>query len=173
MHDWALWRSKINDYLILNSMFETLNEFLNKQKNPSAAKFSQDEDNHLERLNSFKIEPCLARFIYYHGCKNVTRPRLDPDSFMFYGLPRVQLSSGIAKQTKSNISHTDKTSEKKTSHKVVKSFKERITAFENVTTSNGTKTSLVGEFKTKNLSQNESKFQVDMLQQKETGTFFF
>ena len=153
-------------------MFETLHEFLNKQKN------AHDENSHLERLNSFKIEPCLARFIYYHGCKNETRPRLDPDSFMFYGLPRVQLSSGIVKQqTKSNTTHTDKTSEKKTSHKVGQSVKERITAFENVTTSNGTKTSLVGEFKTKNSllhqSKNETKLEVDLLHQKETGTFFW
>lgn len=113
MHDWSLWRSKINDYLVLTSMFSSLNDFLNSQKNTETSKPTDDQQQQqlqshkpshnrsvdaekpsssssLDLINNFKIEPSLARFIYYYGFAR-DAPKMEPDSFMFYGIPRARL----------------------------------------------------------------------------------
>ncbi len=96
MQDWVRWRTKINDYLILTSMFSSLNEFLNHQQNPETPKSAEEEDGEEKPLNfdvmkNFKIEPSLARFIYYYGLTRDS-PELKPDTYMFYGIPRARLS---------------------------------------------------------------------------------
>ena len=98
MHDWSLWRSKINDYLIMTSMFSSLNDYLSYQTNPdqllnktpkltgTASAINMD----FISSTNFKIEPSLARFIYYYGFTK-DMPSLEPDSYMFYGIPRARL----------------------------------------------------------------------------------
>ena len=91
MHDWGLWRSKINNYLSLTSVFTSINDFLAEKKSPESLKFGKTPLS-FDMMNNFKIEPCLARFIYYYGWSRDS-PSLDPDSYMFYGIPRARLIS--------------------------------------------------------------------------------
>jgi hypothetical protein len=111
LHDWAIWRTKINENLILTSMFNTplilnknnKNFVTNGGKNePDLTQKHHSSHNNLaigsnapddysnKMLNKFQIEPRIARFIYYLGFMR-EKPSIDPESFMFYGLPRVHL----------------------------------------------------------------------------------
>lgn len=70
--NWSIWRTKINDFLITSILGQM--DTIKSQKNP------------------FRLDTKLAKFIYYYGYSN-DRPSLDPDSYMFRGIPRAKLRS--------------------------------------------------------------------------------
>ena len=115
LHEWALWRAKLNETLIITALFNTplllnqenTNFILNKEELANAMENSvSNYENSL-----FKIDPKIARFIYYLEHKRSHRPEnegindnqlikyqgiaplLDPESYMFYGLPRIQINN--------------------------------------------------------------------------------
>lgn len=72
MHDWALWRTKVNESLINGCG-------------------SNDENDGTSRL-----EPHVASFLSYVGVYGDKEPSaaLDPESYMFFGLPRIKVDPG-------------------------------------------------------------------------------
>jgi hypothetical protein len=123
LHDWAFWRTKLNENLIVTSLFNT--PFILNQQNTSfilSKDELNDENKQLNRETLFKIDPQIARFIYYLeykrsneneidynndenfiSMKNHEPPLLDPESYMFYGLPRIQLNKIINGQYTKNL----------------------------------------------------------------------
>jgi hypothetical protein len=103
LHDWALWRVKINENLISTSLFKTP-FILNENKKYFIKQDLSDSKENIVNLKSrsnplsntdnfiyttyFQIQPRLARFVYYYGFTR-QNPIIDPESFMFYGIPRV------------------------------------------------------------------------------------
>jgi hypothetical protein len=108
LHDWAIWRTKINENLIKTSLFNTpfilnqnnksfvwqniTNDFIDKENNETIQERSTSlsNKNFSESNLNFQIEPSVARFIYYYGFTK-QKPLIDPESYMFYGIPRVRL----------------------------------------------------------------------------------
>ena len=109
LHDWAIWRTKINENLILTSLFNTpfilnqnnksfvsqnqSNDITNKDNNDAiqARLVSLSNENFSDLNNfNFQIDPSVARFIYYYGFTK-QKPLIDPESYMFYGIPRIKL----------------------------------------------------------------------------------
>jgi hypothetical protein len=109
LHDWAIWRTKINENLIITSLFNT--PFILNQNNKSFVSQNLSNDT-IDKENSetiqsrliilpnenfsdhnfnFQIDPTVARFIYYYGFTK-QKPLIDPESYMFYGIPRVKLN---------------------------------------------------------------------------------
>ena len=89
LHDWAIWRTKINENLILTSLFNTpfilnqnnksfvsqnqSNDITNKDNNDAiqARLVSLSNENFSDLNNfNFQIDPSVARFIYYYGFTN-------------------------------------------------------------------------------------------------------
>lgn len=73
IHDWALWRTKVNETLIVGTIPD----------------MSIGDSN-----GANKIEPHVGSFFAYvgvYGDKELPAP-LEPEAFMFYGLPRVKLT---------------------------------------------------------------------------------
>jgi hypothetical protein len=123
LHDWAFWRTKLNESLIVTSLFNT--PFILNQQNTNfilSKDELNDENKQLNRETLFKIDPQIARFIYYLeykrskeneidynndenfiSMKNHEPPLLDPESYMFYGLPRIQLNKIINGQFTKNL----------------------------------------------------------------------
>lgn len=114
LHDWALWRTRLNENLIVTSFFNT--PLILNQQNTNfilSKEELNDDDSQLNGENLFKIDPQTARFIYYleykrsnndyvldmkndeknYNRRNHEPPSLDPESYMFYGLPRIQLNN--------------------------------------------------------------------------------
>ena len=108
LHDWALWRTKLNENLILTSLFNTpftlnqnnTNFILDKEANKNMDSDNLDDNKKL--VDQFKIEPQIARFIYYLGFTR-DRPFLDPESFMFYGLPRARVNKNFSQNEIENV----------------------------------------------------------------------
>ena len=147
IHDWALWRTKLNENLIITSLFNTplllnklnTNFILDKNDFKICQEISDPEKHDSNLL--FKIEPKIARFIYCLEFKKTTiqqknetdnkfqynlnqnTPLLDPESYMFYGLPRINIQN----KSVENLSFTKFTTHAKTKQsqitKNIKSFK--------------------------------------------------
>lgn len=134
MHDWGLWRSKINSYLSLTSVFTSINDFLAEKNSPESLKFDKTP-NSFDLMNNFKIEPCLARFIYYYGWSRDS-PCLNPDSYMFYGIPRARLIANTNNSIK-NVDSAPNPLESETTEKynVITGInvKKKVKEFENKT----------------------------------------
>ncbi len=130
LQDWSKWRTKINDYLILTSMFSSLNEFLSHQKNSDFKNLGEKEEEetplNFDLMKNFKVEPSLARFIYYYGL-TFDSPELTPDSYMFYGIPRARLPGSGRGQLA--ISKDKKPAEKALTRPGI-SVKEKVRVFE-------------------------------------------
>lgn len=76
LHDWSLWRSKFNETLI-KSCFT-----------PAKLKKSIQTHNDLRLKSQSYIEPSFVHYSSHYG----DYTNLDPESFMFYGIPRVRIN---------------------------------------------------------------------------------
>jgi hypothetical protein len=80
LHNWGLWRTKMNEILIMSIMNSN-----NKESTEDGYEKIRSIRFHKEQ---FKLDPKTARFIYYYGSNQEVKPILDPDSYMFRGIPR-------------------------------------------------------------------------------------
>ena len=82
LHNWGLWRTKMNEILIMSIM------------NSNSKESSEDGYEKIRSIRfhkeQFKLDPKTARFIYYYGSNQDVKPILDPDAYMFRGIPRAQ-----------------------------------------------------------------------------------
>ena len=80
LHNWGLWRTKMNEILIMSIM------------NSNSQDSTEDGYEKIRSIRfhkeQFKLDPKTARFIYYYGSNQEVKPILDPDSYMFRGIPR-------------------------------------------------------------------------------------
>ncbi|RNA42985.1 hypothetical protein BpHYR1_008498 [Brachionus plicatilis] len=76
LHDWSLWRSKFNETLI-KSCFT-----------PAKLIKSIQTHNDLRLKSQSYIEPSFVHYSSYYG----DNTNLDPESFMFYGIPRARVN---------------------------------------------------------------------------------
>lgn len=77
MQDWAIWRTRVNESLISPASHETV-----------------------QALDA-KIQPHVASFLAYvglYGDKGADNVALEPEAYMFYGLPRAKIDEGMLKQ---------------------------------------------------------------------------
>lgn len=98
LHNWSVWRTKMNEILILNII-----DSIKQQKNDDEEDDESGEKVKTLKYNKdhFRMDPKIARFIYYYGLKKDSHPILDPDSYMFRGLPRVQLKKHVLSRIES------------------------------------------------------------------------
>lgn len=79
MHEWAVWRTRVNENLIDSS--------INNEDKKQVESSSSSSNN--------KIRPHVASFLTYvaiYGEKEPSSVCIDPEAFMLYGLPRVNLN---------------------------------------------------------------------------------
>lgn len=109
LHDWSLWRSKFNETLV-KSCFT-----------PLKLKKSIQTHNDLRIKSQSFIEPSFVHYSSHYGDDT----NLDPESFMFYGIPRARVfkKTTLAEELSGRLASEEKLefeTEKKTRKKVVR-----------------------------------------------------
>ena len=130
LHDWALWRTKLNENLIISSLFHTP-LLLSKNKTNFILDKEDIQNYNIEQKKNghqiqdptifFKIDPKIARFIYCfeYGRSSIQQnfenedssrtrrehdpPLLDPESYMFYGLPRIKIKNNYSESSRTGV----------------------------------------------------------------------
>lgn len=109
LHDWSIWRSKFNETLI-KSCFT-----------PLKLKKSIQTHNDLRIKSQSFIEPSFVHYSSHYGDDT----NLDPESFMFYGIPRARVFEKTSLEEEESDEKLEfAENKKKTAKKVTKSISE-------------------------------------------------